>query len=280
MIEKKWLILVVPFIYSFVLLKSFFIEKFIWASMKIRIVCLDNFGLLNSLFMRKSVFLFFVCLSCFCVHLVAQDSLSSKKIEKIRPAVQAGITLSHFLVTNEKNMGNEPTLRFTGGVNMDVPIKDHKILFRPELLLNLNGHKQTDSVFTRTHLSYIKIPANIVFQLFSFSRDASNWNYIRFGIGPYVAYAIHGNYKDDSASVSRVDFTNKQVPSTATNYAVYFKHWDAGINCFFEFTGTHFYSQLGSSFGFVNIKPGKENTSGPQAMYRNFCINLSYGWRF
>ncbi|HTQ64344.1 MAG TPA: outer membrane beta-barrel protein, partial [Puia sp.] len=230
--------------------------------------------------MRKMVFLFGVSLFCFCATLFAQDSLITKKNGKITPALQAGISLSHFLVSNEKNTGNEPTLRFTGGINMDIPIKDHKILFRPELLLNLNGHKQTDSVFTRTHLSYIKVPANIVFQLCSFSRDAGNWTYLRFGVGPYLAYAIHGNYKQDSSSASRVDFTNKEVPSNTANYAVYFKHWDAGINCFFEFTGTHFYSQLGSSFGLVNIKPGIENFSGPQAMYKNFCVNLSYGWRF
>jgi hypothetical protein len=230
--------------------------------------------------MRKTIFIL-VWVLCGFYNLSAQQETGTHSDEKLKLGVQAGFSLSHFIIhdVNRADITDEPTLRFTGGVNADIPLKDQKIYFRPELLLNLNGHKQTDTVFTRTHLSYIKIPANLVFQLCSFSTGASNWSRILLGFGPYLAYALHGNYKQES-EVSRVSFTNKEVPSTTVDYGAYFKRWDAGINSFFEFASTHFYSQFGSSFGLLNIKPGLQDNSGPQAKYKNFSLNLSYGWRF
>jgi hypothetical protein len=192
--------------------------------------------------------------------------------------VLAGLGQMHFSGrnTNGEKFGGENLLRFRGGANMDIPLSAF-VSIRPELLFSMGGYKTKDSL--KTDLSYLKIPSSIVFKLLNLPSENSIADVLSIGIGSYFAYAIDGRLMDNSSS-SMVKFANRDVSSTTLGYADYFKRWDTGINAFLEFTGTNFYSQIGSSIGLTNIKPRLDNPGAHQANCKNASINLSYGWRF
>jgi hypothetical protein len=102
---------------------------------------------------------------------------------------------------------------------------------------------------------------------------------LKFGVGPYLAYALHGSYSVKSQEENKITFTNHGITTTTTSYETYYKRFDGGVNGFVEISTNNFYWQAGTSFGLFNIKPPLGNGRS-QAIYRNRSINLSYGFRF
>jgi hypothetical protein len=211
--------------------------------------------------------------------LAAQD-LKSRVKDSTTIGVQVGIALSRFTGTNVQGAypGGQNIVGFRGGANVDIPLV-HSISLRPELLITQKGYKVTrDSLYIRTQINYLKVPVNIVFTLLSLDRGTLVRDFLKIGVGPYLAYAVFGHYTTESTK-SDVEFTQHPLPPGVYNYPAYYKHFDAGINYFLEVNLGRFYSQVGASMGFTNIKPPVENAPYHQTV-RNACFNLSYGWRF
>jgi len=213
---------------------------------------------------------------------LAQDKPKPKK-DSASFGIQAGLSFSHFNVMHVPSYypGGQNIVGFRGGVNGDFPLTRH-ISLRPEILFTQKGYKVhdvEDSIYLRTRLSYLKFPVNVVFKLLALDHGTVAKDFLKFGVGPYFAYAIHGTYTAESVS-SSVKFSNHQVSATPASYGAYYKRYDAGVNYFLEFNLGKFYSQVGAAMGMTNIKPTMENAPTPhQSVYRNSCFNLSYGWR-
>jgi len=215
--------------------------------------------------------------------LLGQDSQPIKRRDSISFGVQAGLSFSHFVGMNPQHntQGGQNIVGFRGGVNIDYPV-NHFMSLRPEILFTQKGYKihdAGDSMNIKTRLSYIKVPVNVVFRVCALDHGAIPRDFFNLGIGPYVAYGIHGTYSTESTSTA-VKFSNEQLPASSPNYGEYYKHLDAGVNYFAEFELGRFYSQVGGAVGLTNIKTGMENIPAHESVYRNACFNLSYGWRF
>jgi hypothetical protein len=213
--------------------------------------------------------------------LKAQDSLVLKRDNSVTFGLQLGLAFTHFTgwALNGSNPTGENLVRFRGGGNIDIPLKQG-ISLRPELLLSWKGYKaQQDSITYKTDLMYVNVPVDVVFKVLSMSHTPNHKADLNLGAGLYFGYALHGKFQQDSSKAA-VNFNNHGVPSTVTDYATYYKRYDGGLNFFVEFTGFSFYSQVGASFGLVNIKPPIQNSSAKQANYKNSSIYLTWGWRF
>jgi len=222
----------------------------------------------------------FLLIILFSQYLSAAQEIPVAVKDSVTYGLQAGLSFTHF--SGHGQYGYRPVgqnlVRFRGGGNVDIPL-NNEISLRPELLLNWKGYKTHDSVVLKTQLMYVDIPVNILFTLFSIHHGPNRKSAFKLGTGLYGGYALHGKYQKDSTT-SHIHFTEHQVPATVTDYGSYYKRFDAGINYFLEFSGVNFYSQIGASMGLVNIKPYMSNAPVSQALYKNTCINLTYGWRF
>ena len=210
----------------------------------------------------------------------AQDGVVLPARDSVRIGIQAGISFTHFTghdADGEKLATTENLVRFRGGGNVTIPVSE-VLAIRPELLFSLKGYKMNDSAISyQTRLSYLKMPVDLILKLFPL--NYAGRGFFKIGAGPYIAWAFHGNYIEQSKK-EPIKFTDKNVAVSQSSYNTYYKRYDAGLNYFIEFSGERFYTQLGSAIGFVNIKPPLVNGATRQPSYKNASFNLSYGFMF
>lgn len=162
---------------------------------------------------------------------------------------------------------------FNAGVNLEIPLS-HSLYLQPGLLFSTKGSIHKDSR-TRTSISYIELPVNMLVRLL-----CGNGNLL-LGTGPYLAAGVGGSFGKDSSG-ARLDLIfdgNINATQLFSNNR-YMKRWDGGINLLagYEFAN-HISVQLNGQLGLRDTSPKLE---GETVYYKNKNVGfgLSFGYRF
>lgn len=160
------------------------------------------------------------------------------------------------------------------GVDADIPVAP-EFYFRPGVLFSTKGAKLDDPSDTKINLSYIEVPLSFVY------KPTLGTGKLVLGLGPYVAYAVGGKYKNDDDEVD-IKFENEVTLDQAMNDGPYLKAFDAGANLFFGYEfSQHFFAQVNAQLGLVNINTKIEDVDEDDiGKTKNTGFGLSVGYRF
>jgi hypothetical protein len=174
-------------------------------------------------------------------------------------------------------LDNDMLLGFHGGINVQIPIAAG-VYLQPGLLYSLKGAKNTNNLSTETtKIAYLEIPLNLMYKA-----DLGK-GFFMLGFGPYVAYGINGNVKNESGSVTiDRDIEFKDVVAITDPLTVpYYKAFVMGANAFVGFeTAGGLFLQLETQFGLVNINPEDKRILSDKSSKKNTGFGLSLGYRF
>jgi hypothetical protein len=160
------------------------------------------------------------------------------------------------------------------GVDADIPVAP-EFYFRPGVLFSTKGAKLDDADDTKINLSYIEVPLSFVYK-----PTLGNGKLV-LGLGPYVAFAIDGKYKNDDDDVD-IKFENEVTLDQAMTDGPFLKGFDAGANLFFGYEfSQRFFAQVNAQLGLVNINTKIEDVDEDDiGKTKNTGFGLSIGYRF
>jgi hypothetical protein len=160
------------------------------------------------------------------------------------------------------------------GVDADIPVAP-EFYFRPGVLFSTKGAKLDDADDTKINLSYIEVPLSFVYK-----PTLGNGKLV-LGLGPYLAFAIDGKYKNDDDEVD-IKFENEVTLDQAMDDGPFLKSFDAGANLFFGYEfSQRFYAQVNAQLGLVNINTKIEDVDEDDiGKTKNTGFGLSLGYRF
>jgi hypothetical protein len=163
---------------------------------------------------------------------------------------------------------------FHVGVDVDIPIAQDFYL-RPGVLFSTKGAKFDDDADTKINLSYIEVPISFAY------KPMLGTGRLILGIGPYVAFAVGGNIKNDDDEVD-IEFENEISMAQAISGTQYLKSLDFGGNLFFGYEfSQHFFAQINAQLGLSNITPKIEGVDDDdRGKVKNTGFGLSLGYRF
>lgn len=162
---------------------------------------------------------------------------------------------------------------FNVGVNAELPVAPDFYL-QPGLLFSTKGARQ-DNAFgnedAKIKLSYLEVPVNLLY------KPLLGQGRLLLGFGPYIAYAIGGEYELGDASTD-IKWANEISGAQAMD--PYFKRLDAGANLLFGYElSSKLSAQLNAQLGLLKINPrimGQDNESTT----KNTGFGVSVGYRF
>lgn len=159
------------------------------------------------------------------------------------------------------------------GVDVDIPIATD-FYIRPGVLFSTKGAKFDDDE-TKINLSYIEVPISFTY------KPMLGSGRLILGVGPYVAFAVGGNIKNDDDEVD-IEFENEITPAQAISGTPYVRSLDAGGNLFFGYEfSQHFFAQVNAQLGLINISPKIEGVDDDDiGKVKNTGFGLSLGYRF
>lgn len=162
---------------------------------------------------------------------------------------------------------------FHVGVEADIPIAP-EFYIRPGALYSLKGAKLDDNADTKINIGYIEVPVSFVY------KPALGTGRLILGVGPYVAFGVSGNIKNDDDLDEEIEFEN-EIELSQVGDAV-LKGFDAGGNIFFGYEfSQHFFAQINAQLGMVNIMPKiKGLDDDVRGKMKNTGFGLSVGYRF
>jgi hypothetical protein len=160
------------------------------------------------------------------------------------------------------------------GVDADIPVAP-EFYFRPGVLFSTKGAKLDDADDTKINLSYIEVPLSFVYK-----PTLGNGKLV-LGLGPYLAFAIDGKYKNDDDDVD-IKFENEVTLDQAMDDGPFLKGFDAGANLFFGYEfSQRFFAQVNAQLGLVNINTKIEDVDEDDiGKTKNTGFGLSIGYRF
>jgi len=176
---------------------------------------------------------------------------------------------------------NEMILGYHAGLNVQIPIAP-QFYFQPGLMFSTKGAKNTYTILgteiTRTtKLSYIELPLNLVY------KGALGNGFVMLGFGPYVGYAIGGNYLTEGGSVTydnKIVFKGTITENDDENHAT-FKTLDVGGNIFAGYEmSSGIFLQFDTQLGMVKINPENTGNTNDKTAVKNTGFGLSVGFRF
>jgi len=174
-------------------------------------------------------------------------------------------------------LDNDMLLGYHAGINVQIPIVAGFYL-QPGILYTLKGAKNTNSVYTETtKIGYLEVPFDLIYKV------SLGKGFFMLGAGPYFAYGISGNVKDEGSSVTLdrdIKFKNV-VAVTDPLTTPYYKAFDAGANAFVGFeSSVGLFLQLETQFGLTNINPEDKRILTDKSSKKNTGFGLSLGYRF
>jgi hypothetical protein len=190
--------------------------------------------------------------------------------------IRAGVNFQN--LTGEDMDGDDLDFKLkTGfhiGLDVDIPIAS-EFYFRPGVLFSTKGAKFDDGDDTKLNLSYIEVPLNFVY------KPTLGTGKLILGVGPYVAYAVGGKFKNDDDEVD-IEFENEITLQQAVSGTPYMKGLDFGGNLLFGYEfNQNFYAQLNAQLGLSNLNPKIEGVDeDDRGKTKNTGFGISLGYRF
>ena len=206
-------------------------------------------------------------------HAIAQEK------SKVSFGILGGVNFQNLKgeLSSGDKLDNDMLLGFHGGVNVQIPIVAGFYL-QPGLLYTLKGAKKTGNLSTETtKIAYLEVPLDLMY------KANLGKGFFMLGFGPYVAYGISGNVKNEGSSVTiDRDIEFKDVVEITDPLLVpYYKAFDMGANAFVGFeTEGGLFLQLETQFGLVNINPEDKRILSDKSSKKNTGFGLSLGYRF
>jgi hypothetical protein len=163
------------------------------------------------------------------------------------------------------------------GVNLEIPIAAN-LYFQPGLLVTNKGSKRkevigTQSLTSTTYITYIEVPLNVLY------KANLGTGKLLVGVGPYLSYAVLGQFKQDPGTNEKIRFKNT-VKNTDPNLP-YLKAFDAGLSILAGYQFKNRFSvQLNGQFGLAKINPKYADEPTDKSLYKNVGFGLSVGYRF
>lgn len=208
---------------------------------------------------------------------------------KAQIGVLGGINFQNI---NGKDSGGEKLdnglmIGFNAGLNYSINIAPD-FYIQPGILFSVKGSKSNTSLLvfkstgdynTRTSLSYLEVPLNVLYS------PKVGSGKVLLGFGPYVAYGVTGKQRyeiGDNVFETKVKFKNSVMSGDDLVNYVYYRPFDAGANIFFGYElAMGVFVQLNAQLGMLKINPSFywEDTDTPKA-FRNTGFGLSAGFRF
>lgn len=215
------------------------------------------------------------------------------KAQQVEVGARAGLNLSNIYVKDENGRvrsGSQALPGFNAGLTFDIPIADEFYL-QPGALITTKGAKIKGDTYqylyndtyyngdyTNYNAYYLEVPVNFLY------KPQAGPGRILLGAGPYFAYGLGGNWKDDfngKVTTGKLEFINDWNQRTGgSNTFTYGKRFDMGVNVLggYEFP-SRFSVQVNGSIGAANIEPN-DNGRKPTAIFRNRGVGISVGYKF
>ncbi len=194
-------------------------------------------------------------------------------------AIRAGVNFQNLngeAPVTGNDLDNKLKVGFHAGVEVDIPIAE-EFYVRPGALYSLKGAKMDDNDNTKINIGYIEVPVSFVY------KPQLGTGRLILGVGPYVAFGVSGNIKDDDGRDDDIEFENEVTVAQAISDVPYMKGFDAGGNIFFgyEFSQKVF-AQINAQLGMVNINPKIEGNddNDVRGKTKNTGFGISVGYRF
>jgi Outer membrane protein beta-barrel domain len=171
------------------------------------------------------------------------------------------------------NLENKIKTGFNAGVNAQLALGP-EVYIQPGLLFSTKGAK-SDGTDDKINISYLELPVNFIY------RPEFNSGHILLGAGPYVAYALGGQFKPETGSDVDIKFSDDITAAQALTGTPYVKHFDAGVNVLagYEFSNRLSF-QLNAGLGLLKINPKIEGEYEGKSAVRNTGFGVSAGYRF
>lgn len=182
---------------------------------------------------------------------------------------------------NGNNLKNDILTGFHIGINAEIGIAP-EFYFQPGLLYTTKGAQNDYVILGQTikntiHISYIELPLNIIF------KPLLGTGHMLLGFGPYIAYGISGNAKQEGGSINQTEDIKFQNTVTASdpNNVVYLKALDFGANLIagYEFSNKLSF-QLNAQLGLTDINPKYDFIANDKTSNKNTGFGFSAGYRF
>lgn len=190
--------------------------------------------------------------------------------------IRAGVNFQNLNGENGDgdDLDNKLKTGFHIGVDADIPIAP-EFYFRPGVLFSTKGAKLDDAADTKINLSYIEVPLSFVY------KPTLGTGKLILGLGPYVAYAMGGKYKNDDDEVD-IEFEKEVTLAQWTSDGPFMKGFDAGANLFFGYEfGQHLFAQVNAQLGLVNLNTKIEGFDDDEiGKTKNTGFGISLGYRF
>lgn len=222
----------------------------------------------------KNRLLLLVLILVFSVSLTIAQEKSKSSL-----AILGGVNFQNMngKLSSRDNLNSDMLMGYHAGINIQIPIVAG-FYVQPGLLYAVKGDKYTNSAYTETtKIGYMEIPLHLVYK-FSVGKG-----FFVLGVGPYVAYGINGNVKNEENSVTLnrdIKFKNT-VKITDPLTTPYYKPFDTGADAFAGFeTSFGLFFQLETQFGLVNINPEDKRILSDKSSKKNTGFGLSLGYRF
>jgi hypothetical protein len=192
-------------------------------------------------------------------------------------AIRAGVNFQN--LNGEDPAGNDFDNKlktgFHAGVEVDIPIAP-EFYIRPGALYSLKGAKMDDGADTKINIGYVEIPVSFVY------KPMLGTGRLVLGIGPYVAFGVSGNIKNDDGADEDIEFENEITPTQALSGVPYLKGMDFGGNLLFGYEFSQkIFAQLNAQLGLMNIQPKIEGVDDDdRGKVKNTGFGVSIGYRF
>lgn len=193
--------------------------------------------------------------------------------------IRAGVNFQNL---NGKDAGddkleNNLKVGFNAGVNAELPVAED-FYIQPGVLYSTKGAKLDDNFAgsdVKVNLGYIEIPINLIY------KPALGQGNLLMGFGPYIAFAVNGQVKDDNNEIDVV-FDKEVSLQEYSNNPYVMKRFDAGANLLFGYEFNRRVSaQLNAQLGLMNLNPELTNSGGVDlGTMKNTGFGISLGYRF
>jgi hypothetical protein len=197
-------------------------------------------------------------------------ALGAKAQTETTFGVRAGLNFTNF--SGKDQAGNKLDEKIKAGINIginvEIPIASNTYV-QPGLLFTTKGAK--DKVYRKVsyNLSYLEIPVNLLF------KPELGDGKLLLGVGPYLAFAVGGSYKDPAGNKTDFTFANKRKDGSP-----YAKRMDLGGNLLAGYElSSRLSFQLNAQLGFLNVIPRYTGVAD-KSNFHNTGFGVSAGYRF
>ena len=196
-------------------------------------------------------------------------------LSQVSFGIHAGASLQNINGTyeNGEKLKNDFVPGFHAGLMLEIPVTPD-FYFQPGLLFSTKG---ADNVYEiagqKASIYYFELPLHIAF------KPHAGAGRLIFGLGPYLAYGISGNFLF-AGGKEEIVFRNRITATEQLSGVPYLRPLDAGADVFLEYKfSVGLAVRLNAQLGLLNLLPTTEGESS-SALRRNTGYGISLGYWF